>query len=141
MERRSFIRLTAIGSGYALVAPRSVLAAIPERNLAGSIYYTADAPGRWSAKVKTHLPVIEINRSGGQTAVQVLTPHEMKGYEHFIVKHILFDQQFRFLNERIFDPTKDTSPLSVFSIGDYKGPVYALSVCNLHDSWLNSAEV
>lgn len=141
MDRRHFIRLVATGSSAAVIAPRSLLAAIPEQGLAGSVYYTADAPGRWAGKAKTHLPVIEINRSGGNATVQIVTPHEMKAYEHYIVKHVLFDKQFRFLNEKIFDPTKDTSPVSAFPLGDYRGPVYALSVCNLHDSWLSSAEV
>lgn len=141
MERRQFLHLTAFGSGLWFVARRAAAGPLPEKNVAGSIYYTADAPGRWATKVKTHLPVIEVKRSEGKSEVQIVTPHEMKGYEHFIVKHILFDSQLRFLNERIFDPAKDTSPVSTFQLGDYKGIIFALSVCNLHDSWLNSAEV
>lgn len=141
MDRRHFVRLVATGSCAAIVAPRSVMAAMPEQSLAGSVYYTADAPGRWASKAKTHLPVIEVGKTGGNATVQIVTPHEMKGYEHYIVKHILFDRQFGFLHEKVFDPTNDTSPLSTFPLGDYRGTVYVLSVCNLHDSWLNSAEV
>ncbi len=140
MDRRSFVRFVLAGSTVGILAPRQAVSAIPEQRMAGSIYYTADSPGRWSAKVKTHLPLIEIKKSEGAATVQIITPHEMKGYEHYIVKHVLFDQKFQFLNEKIFDPTKDPSPISSFPLGDYTGTLYALSVCNLHDSWLNSAE-
>jgi superoxide reductase len=29
----------------------------------------------------------------------------------------------------------------VFKLEQYSGPVYALSVCNKHDTWLNVAEI
>jgi superoxide reductase len=141
MERRNFMRLVLAGSGAALIAPRTLLAGIPEQSLAGSVYYTADAQGHWAGKAKTHVPLIEVKKSGAASTIQVVTPHEMKGYEHYIVKHILLDKDFKFLNEKIFDPTKDTSPLSTFPIGDYSGALYALSVCNLHDTWLATATV
>lgn len=140
MDRRDFVRFVLAGSSVGVLAPRLAVSGIPEQGLAGSVYYTADSPGRWSAKVKTHLPLIEIRKAEGTATVQIITPHEMKGYEHYIVKHVLFDKKFQFLGEKIFDPTKDTSPISSFPLGDYTGAVYALSLCNLHDSWLNSAE-
>lgn len=141
MDRRNFVRLVLAGTGTGIVAPRSVAAAIPEQGMAGGVYYTAEAPGRWSGKVKSHLPVIEINKSAGAASVQIVTPHEMKGYEHYIIKHVLLDRNFRFMNEKLFDPAKESSPISSFPLGDYSGPLYVLSVCNLHDTWLNSAEV
>jgi superoxide reductase len=57
---------------------------------ASDIYYTKEDSGRWSGKVATHLPTIEIEKAGEKTTVKVVTPHEMKGYEHYIVKHVLF---------------------------------------------------
>ncbi len=142
MDRRNFVRFVLAGAGVGIIAPRWVAAAIPpSQGMAGSVYYTADAPGRWSGKVKTHLPLIEFKKAEGTATVQIITPHEMKGYEHYIVKHVLLDKDFRFLNEKIFDPTKDSSPLSSFPLGDYRGQLYALSVCNLHDTWLNAAEI
>lgn len=140
MDRRTFVRLAVAGSGAGIIAPKAVLAGIPDNPMAGGVYYTKEAPGRWSGKEKTHLPVIEIKSSEGSKTVQILTPHEMKGHEHYIVKHILLDKNFRFLNEKLFDPAKDSSPVSSFPLGDYSGALYALSVCNLHDSWLNLAE-
>jgi superoxide reductase len=141
MDRRNFVRFVLAGSSVAVLAPRLTVAGIPEQGMAGRVYYTADNPGRWSAKVKTHVPLIQIKKSEGTTTVEIITPHEMKGYEHYIVKHVLFDKKFEFLGEKIFDPTKDASPVSSFPLDGYTGTLYALSVCNLHDSWLNSAEV
>lgn len=140
MDRRNFVRLVLAGGGAAVIAPKMVWAGISDQAMAGGVYYTKDAPGRWSAKVKTHSPLIEIKKADGVTTVQIVTPHEMKGYEHYIVKHIMLDKNFKFLHEKLFDPTKDTSPLSSFPLGDYSGLLYALSVCNLHDTWLSVAE-
>lgn len=142
MDRREFVRLTALGSGLSIVAPKLVLAGLPESPLAGSVYYTKDAPGRWSAKVQTHLPQLEVQKDTTALSIQVVTPHEMKGYEHYIVKHILLDSKFGFLEEKLFSPATDKSPISKFSVkSDYKGSLYALSMCNLHDVWLNVIEI
>jgi len=73
--------------------------------------------------------------------VTVVTAHEMKGYEHYIVKHVLLDHSYKFLQEHLFDPSKDTGAISTFTLIDYKGPIYALSLCNKHDLWLNGADV
>lgn len=135
MKRRSFIRLGALGFASGIIAPTTVLAS--STGMAGGLYYTRDAPGRWSKKVDGHMPVIEL--SGNQ--VQVTTPHEMNGHEHYIVKHILLNDRFEFINENMFDPAKDKSPISHFTLEKYKGRIHVLSVCNKHDTWLNTAEV
>jgi superoxide reductase len=142
MDRRSFIRLTAIGGSAGWIVPSAVLAELPQPPAAGGLYYTKDAPGRWSSKVQTHLPLIEKEKTDGGLGIRVITPHEMKGCEHYIVKHVLLDSRFQFLQEHLFDPQKDKSPISSFDLkGDQKGPLYALSMCNLHDVWLNMLEV
>lgn len=142
MDRRNFIRLSAIGGGAGLIAPSSVLAELPQLPAAGDLYYTKDAPGRWSGKVQTHLPLIEKEKIDGGLGIRVITPHEMKDCEHYIVKHVLLDSRFKFLQEHLFDPQKDKSPISSFELKDYaSGPLYALSMCNLHDVWLNMLEV
>lgn len=141
MDRRTFIRLGTLGSAASVVAPRIVLAGLPESPLAGGLYYTQDAPGRWSGKVQTHLPKLDIDKRADGIAVQVLTPHEMKGFEHYIVKHVLLDQKFGFLQEKLFNPQTDKTPRSEFTLKDYRGPLYALSMCNLHDVWLNVIEI
>jgi superoxide reductase len=89
MERRNFIRLSVAGIGAGIIAPTIALANT-EKQVKGAsdIYYTKEDPGRWSGKVATHLPSIDIESAGGKVTVKVVTPHEMKGYEHYIVKHV-----------------------------------------------------
>ncbi len=134
MERRKFFALGLAGiAGSTLVsriatAAQSALAT----KLAGGIYYTKENPGRWSAKVGGHAPVVEAKDG----MVQVTTPHEMKGYEHYIVKHTLFDKDMNVLGETMFDPTTTKAPISKYQIKDYQGTAYALSMCNKHDSWV-----
>ena len=65
----------------------------------------------------------------------------MKGYEHYIVKHIVLDKDYNFITEKVFDPAKDKAPISEHDLGAYKGEVNVLSVCNLHDTWLSVATV
>ena len=65
----------------------------------------------------------------------------MEEYDHYIVKHIVLDKDFRFVDEKRFDPLQDKEPLSEFALGEYSGQIYVLSVCNQHDTWLNFAEV
>jgi superoxide reductase len=142
MERRNFIRLSLAGAvGAGIIAPTIALADSSKPAVGADIYYTKEAPGRWSGKVATHLPTIEIEKTGGKVTVNIVTAHEMKGYEHYIVKHVLLDQNYKFIDERLFDPTKDQAAISTFTLHDYSGPIYALSLCNKHDLWLNGAEV
>ena len=135
MHRRNFIRLSALGAVSGIIAPKAVLASAT--NMAGGVYYTREAPGRWSKKIDGHMPVIEVSGKD----VQVTTPHEMKGYEHYIVKHILLNDNFKFMDEMMFDPLKIALPISKFSLKDYSGRIHVLSVCNKHDTWMNIAEL
>jgi superoxide reductase len=41
----------------------------------------------------------------------------------------------------MFDPLKDKAAISELSLEKYSGPVYILSVCNRHDTWMNVTEV
>ncbi|MGZ8171772.1 MAG: desulfoferrodoxin family protein [Methylobacter sp.] len=141
MERRDFIRLSVASAGASLITPTLALAAGDEQAAASrDIYYTKEAPGRWAGKVATHLPTIEITKAEDVTTVKIVTPHEIKGYEHYIVKHVLLDKNYKFIDEHLFDPTKDSAAVSTFTLKNYSGAVYALSLCNKHDLWLNSAD-
>ena len=142
MERRNFIRLSVASIGAGIIAPTMALANT-EKQVKGAsdIYYTKEDPGRWSGKVATHLPNIEIERADGKITVKVVTPHEMKGYEHYIIKHVLLDSNHKFLDEHLFDPTKGTAAISTFTLPSYSGTLYVLSMCNKHDLWLNEAKV
>lgn len=141
MDRRSFMRIGVAGAAASVIVPRIVLAGSHsnklESNMAGGIYYTKENPGRWAKKVGPHLPIIEKTAAG----VRVVTGHPMKPNDHWIVKHMLLDSDFNFIAEHVFDPTKDKAAISEFALSGQKGSVYALSVCNLHDSWLSVIEV
>jgi|AZIJ01.1.fsa_nt_gi superoxide reductase len=146
MERRQFIRRVFGGAAAGLVAPGLVMASsrtssVNTSSMAGGVYFTEAQPGRWSKKITGHLPNIQVIRNETGTVLKVVTPHEMKAHEHYIVKHIVLDHEFNFIAEQMFDPTKDKAPISEMSVGTYRGVVNVLSVCNKHDTWLNTAEV
>ena len=139
MNRRNFIQLSSIGAITGVIAPKDVLACTD--NMAGGLYYTKDAPGRWSKKVKGHLPNLEVSKKADQTSIRVVTLHEMKGYTHYITKHIVLDKHFKFITEKLFDPMQDEQPISEHALGNYSGRVHVLSVCNTHDTWLNLVDI
>ncbi|SHG95421.1 desulfoferrodoxin family protein [Ferrimonas marina] len=139
MQRREFIRLSLVTGAAGILLPRQALADGHEASMAGGVYYTKDAPGRWDQKVAGHLPVLETDTTKG--LVRITTGHEMKGYEHYIVKHTLLNSNFEFVSEKVFNPEKEMAPISEHSLEGLTGTVYALSMCNLHDVWLNSIEV
>ncbi len=140
MNRRDFLHLCTVAGVAAIALPRFALAgassAAPPAQ-AGEMFYTAASPGRWAKKVKPHMPVIELENN----RVQVITNHPMKAHGHYITKHVLLDSNFKFLAEKVFDPTKDAKAISAFTLNNYNGKLYVVSHCNLHDSWLGSVVV
>jgi len=142
MNRRSFIRIGLAGTATGIIAPQTVLAGaggsnINQHALAGGVYYTKESPGRWSKKAAPHLPVLKKTDSG----IQVTTGHPMNAGKHWIVKHMILDSNFKFIGEKVFDPTIDKAAISDHTLKGVTGTVYALSVCNLHDTWLSSIEI
>jgi len=138
MDRRTLLSLGAVGAASGIVMPRIVFAAADAGDpfkspLAGLLYYTEKKPGRWSGKQGGHVP--RFDRSGSK--IEVTTGHEMDGYNHYIIKHIILDENFGFVHESMFDPHKD-SPISEHDIGGLKNMVFAVSLCNKHDAWLNA---
>ena len=146
MDKRSFLRLTLAGSSLGLFVPRGVFAALTESplksKLAGGMFFTEEALGRWNKGTASHhVPQLEKQAAGGKTQLHVTATHPMDGLDHFIVKHQLLDKDLKFLQEHLFKPTVDKKPEFTFDLGNYKGAVYALSVCNVHDMWVNMIEV
>jgi superoxide reductase len=142
MNRRSFIRIGMAGTATGIIAPQIVLASsmggkISGNSMAGGVYYTKESPGRWAKKAGSHSPIVEKTDNGAQ----VVTGHPMKQGDHWIIKHVLLDSNFNFISENIFDPEKEKAAVSNFSLNGQSGVVYALSVCNLHDSWLSMLEI
>ena len=104
--------------------------------LAGSLYYTKEKPGRWQDVKASHIPIV--NKS--LNFLEVTTPHEMRGFEHYIIKHIVLDKKFRIISEKSFDPSKDRA-YSKHNISGYSETFYVLSICNLHDTWLEPVNI
>ena len=142
MDRRLFIQ----GVGTVSVIMPTVAWATPTDklcypDLAGGLFYTESAPGRWREKVASHLPQLETQITKGLVKLRAVTNHEMRDYEHYIVKHILLDKDFKFLDEHFFNPMVEKTAVSEFEVNDYKGTLYVLSVCNKHDTWLNQLDI
>ena len=141
MKRSQFMTLGLAGLSGVIFAPKQVIAQTRDPK-AGGLYYTAESPGRWSEKVTSHVPHISVLRSsGGAVNIQVETSHSQDGYAHYIIKHQLLDSDFNYITEALFDPTTGNVPKSEFTLDNYRGTLYALSYCNLHDVWLDSVEV
>ncbi|MGV6826345.1 MAG: desulfoferrodoxin family protein [bacterium] len=138
MDRRTFLRLFGTGIATATITPGLLLA-----NSANGEprYYTRENPGKWAKKIDGHMPHIEIIRNGGHSMVKVTTSHEMKGFEHYISSHVILDEHFRPMGEYRFNPEREKAPISQFHLGAYRGKINVLSVCNKHDTWLNTATV
>jgi superoxide reductase len=140
VKRRWLIGL-GLASGGGLLLPRW-LAAQPSIHvggpMAGGVYHTRESPGLWESLVREHVPKLDKTQApGGGVTIRVTTEHEMDGFEHYIVKHSLLDGRFRVLGQKSFDPRRDRQPQSTYSLlPGYKGPVFALSMCNRHDLWL-----
>jgi len=142
MDRRSFIRIGFAGAATSIIAPQTVLASslskkMSSGNMAGGVFYTKEAPGRWKKKAGSHSPILSKTDAG----VQVVTGHPMKANDHWIIKHVLLDSDFNFIAQNMFDPFKHKSAISDFALSGQSGAVYALSVCNKHDTWLSVLEV
>lgn len=140
MQRRLFIKgIGFVGVGTALAIPQVALAGGSDpmsSKLAGSLYYTQAAPGRWAGKEGGHVPMIERNGN----SIQVTTGHEMDGFVHYIIKHVILNEQLEFIREQMFNPEKD-SPVSEHDISGLQDVVYAVSLCNKHDAWLNALTI
>jgi len=146
MDKRSFLRLTLAGGGLSLIVPKGVYAAMMDSSLksklAGGVFNTEDALGRWNKGTATHhLAQIEKSATGGKTSLHVASAHPMDGLDHFIVKHELLNRDLKFMQEHLYKPTVDKKPEFTFDVGDYHGALYVMTVCNVHDIWINMIEV
>ncbi|MDX1692188.1 MAG: desulfoferrodoxin family protein [Ketobacteraceae bacterium] len=141
MKRRSVLQASVVGvAAGSLLANTAVAGSNKGGKFAGAVYYTKENPGRWEKKAAGHLPVVQTEVKDGKKMVTVTTPHEMTS-EHYIVKHTLLDEKMNVLGERVFYPGKDAAAISSYDVQDYKGKVYAVSMCNKHDTWLAESRV
>jgi hypothetical protein len=66
--------------------------------------------------VLSHLPNIEVDRHDQGVGLRAQTRHTLEEYDHYIVKHIVFDEDFGFVAEHMFHPLKDQEPVSRFAL-------------------------
>lgn len=139
MKRRDFVRLGLAGAGLMTLNATPLLAEtkLAQPIGAGGLFYTKENAGRWASKVATHLPTVEIEKS----TIKVTTAHEMNGFEHYIVKHVLLDKNYQFLDEHFFNPIVDKTAVSTFTLPNYSGTLHVLSLCNKHDLWQATVEL
>ena len=89
-NRRTFIKeffsVLALKTLYpSFLSAENELTYLLNGPLAGSFYYTKKKAGRWKSLIHSHIPVLEIKKN----ILIVSTLHEMKGYDHYIIKHII----------------------------------------------------
>jgi superoxide reductase len=142
MNKRDFIRFGIAGSAAGIFVPKEALAAGMDKvigsKLAGGLYYTEHAFGRWNKGLADHhLPHLE--KQGSQ--LHVATAHPMNAWGHYIIKHQLHDHGLKFMQEHLYNPTTDAKPETTFDLGKHRGIVYVMTMCNVHDVWLNMIEV
>jgi superoxide reductase len=100
------------------------------------IIYTKSNPGKWSKKIGSHAP--QINISGGK--VTITTAHPMS-QEHYIVRHTLVLEDGTVVGTKTFYQPQDTKAISTFKLpAGYKSKFHATSFCNLHDFWVTESQ-
>ena len=144
INRRHFLMASSVGiasASAAIAQPAAAYTTLPANPMAGHIYFTGGKPGRYSEKTKSHVPDIKIMPANQGVNIKVTTRHEMKGWEHYILKHQLFDRHLNLLAEHMFNPERDSEPVSEFWLRDYRGPLFVTSICNKHDLWMAQTSV
>ncbi len=136
MNRRKFLGLSIAGSALGLSGLSAIASTPAVANVASGTLYSKENPGRWAKKIDGHMPNIKVTKAKDAIEVTVTTAHAMNGYEHYIVKHIIYDEKFNVLAEKMFDPKKDKTPVSSHKLKNVKGKIYVTSVCNKHDTWI-----
>ena len=114
-NRRNFSKasIAAAASAGAVNFASAFSGALPP-----GLIYTAENPGKWASKVKSHLPVVTVE--GNKITVE--TKHVMSE-EHFIVRHTIVS-------------ASDEDAKLLFELPQGKSAQYAPSFCNRHDMWV-----
>ncbi len=133
--RRTFIKGAALTGAALASAVVTSAAASSEKKQSPRVYSAADE-GQYAGKSGSHAPVISIAGS----KVTITTNHVMTP-EHYISLHALSGaaRYFGAYEFGIKDLGEGKVAVSTYDIGDYKGPLKAISVCNLHDIWMAEA--
>ncbi|KHE91000.1 MAG: twin-arginine translocation signal domain-containing protein [Candidatus Scalindua rubra] len=141
-NRRTFLKSSlAVAAGFAVghISPVSANSAC---SYPKGIIYTKQNPGKWSGKIKGHMPNVTVEGN----KVTVTTTHGMSE-EHYIVRHTIVSKCGKVLGEKTFHPS-DVQAKSIFELKDTSTKyawdtitLYATSFCNKHDLWVTEFEV
>lgn len=128
MQRRSFIQAAfASATGVALISSNAQAA---ETSSLENIVFSANDPGHWKGKEKSHVPTVEIKGD----SLTVTTPHPMSD-AHYIVSHSVVLPGGELLGRKTF--TSKDAPISTYTLpAGFKGKLSVTSTCNQHDWWL-----
>ncbi len=134
-KRRDFLKASLVLAAGAAVGSATKTPAATG-TIPDNIIYTAENPGKWSAKVGSHAPIV--SRSG--KTITVTTRHPMNEI-HYIVRHTLVTENGAVIGAMTFDPD-DREAVSTYELPDNAGAkIYATSFCNLHDFWCTEFSV
>ena len=141
-NRRTFLKSSlAVAAGFA-VGHISPVSAGTTCSYPKGIVYTKHNPGKWSGKIKGHMPNVKVEGN----KVTVTTTHGMSE-AHYIVRHTIVSKCGKVLGEKTFQPS-DAEAKSVFDLPDTSSKyawdttkLYATSFCNKHDLWVAEFEV
>ena len=142
-NRRAFLKSSlAVAAGFAVGHISPVSAGSTCSYPKGGIVYTKKNPGKWSGKIKGHMPNVTVEGN----KVTITTTHGMSE-AHYIVRHTLVSKCGKVLGEKTFSPS-DAEAKSVFELPDITSKyawdttkLYATSFCNKHDLWVAEFEV
>lgn len=141
-NRRMFLKSSLAVAAGLLVGRVSPVAAGTTCSYPKGIIYTKQNPGRWSGKIKGHMPNVKVEGN----KITVTTTHGMSE-EHYIVRHTVVSKCGEVLGEKTFHPS-DAEAKSVFELQDTSSKyawntrtLYATSFCNKHDLWVTEFEV
>jgi superoxide reductase len=132
--RRNFLKTTiAASTGLAI-------AYIPNTQAGSGSYpkgiiYTADHPGMWEKKIKSHAPIVKVQGN----KIRISTNHGMTE-KHYIVRHTLVTAEGEVVGETTFSPN-DEEAVSYFVLPAGHTKLIATSFCNKHDLWLTEFSV
>ncbi len=134
-NRRSFIKIGMVAVG-GLAISKSVFAAQKVSHKTSGLIYTKNDSGKWSEKVASHAPNIEIDSNN----ITLTTEHPMTD-RHYIVRHTLVNKDGEVVGSKTFYPD-DPKAESTYELREgAKGKFYATSFCNKHDFWITEFEI
>ena len=146
-ERRNFLKLVAAGPAGALLLPMfsetgaGTMAADLESaadvlgKLPDNIIYSAAHPGVWKGKEGSHIPAVDVKKSGDKLSLRVETKHGMSE-SHYIVRHTVVTDCGKVVGAKTFKWNDEPTSEYEFELDGKCKQFFVMSYCNLHDLWV-----